>query len=42
MKTIRMTQEEMRKRISRFRELRALPIQNGGIPEEARDASRHR
>jgi quercetin dioxygenase-like cupin family protein len=37
MKTIRMTQEEMRKRISRFRELRALPIQNGGIPEKARD-----
>jgi len=37
MKTIRMTQQEMRKRISRFRELRALPIQNGGIPEKARD-----
>ena len=37
MKTIRMTQEEMRKRISRFRELRALPIQNAGIPEKARD-----
>jgi len=37
MKTIRMTQEEMRKRISRFRELRALPIQNGAIPEKARD-----
>ena len=37
MKTIRMTQDEMRKRISRFRELRALPIQNAGIPEKARD-----
>jgi quercetin dioxygenase-like cupin family protein len=32
-----MTQEEMHKRISRFRELRTLPIQNAGIPEKARD-----
>src|SRR5688500_3810990 len=37
MKTIRMTQEEMRGRNARFRSLRALPIQNPSIPEGARD-----
>jgi len=37
MKTICMTQEEMRGRIARFRSLRALPIQNPSIPEGARD-----
>jgi quercetin dioxygenase-like cupin family protein len=37
MKTIRMTQDEMRKRIARFRSLKPLPIQNPSIPEGARD-----
>lgn len=37
MKTIRMTQDEMRRRIARFRSLKPLPIQNPSIPEGARD-----
>jgi quercetin dioxygenase-like cupin family protein len=37
MKTIRMSAEEMQKRISRFRALKPLPIQNASIPVEARD-----
>jgi quercetin dioxygenase-like cupin family protein len=37
MKTIRMTQDEMRERIARFRSLKPLPIQNPSIPEGARD-----
>ena len=37
MKTIRMSQAEMDKRIARFRELKPLPIQNAAIPEKARD-----
>ncbi len=37
MKTIRMTQDEMRKRIARFHSLKPLPIQNPSIPEGARD-----
>jgi len=37
MKTIRMSDEQMRKRIARFRSLKPLPIQNPSIPEKARD-----
>jgi len=37
MRTIRMSQAEMGKRIARFRELKPLPIQNAAIPEKARD-----
>jgi quercetin dioxygenase-like cupin family protein len=37
MKTIRISQAEMQKRIARFRELKPLPIQNEAIPEQARD-----
>jgi quercetin dioxygenase-like cupin family protein len=37
MKTIRISQAEMHKRIARFRELKPLPIQNEAIPEKARD-----
>lgn len=37
MKTIRMSQAEMGRRIARFRELKPLPIQNAAIPEKARD-----
>jgi quercetin dioxygenase-like cupin family protein len=37
MKTIRISQAEMQKRIARFRELKPLPIQNEAIPEKARD-----
>ena len=37
MKTIRMSQAEMAKRIARFRDLKPLPIQNSAIPEKARD-----
>jgi quercetin dioxygenase-like cupin family protein len=37
MKTIRISQAEMQKRIARFRELEPLPIQNEAIPEKARD-----
>jgi quercetin dioxygenase-like cupin family protein len=37
MKTIHISSGEMRKRISRFRELKPLPIQNASIPEKARD-----
>jgi quercetin dioxygenase-like cupin family protein len=37
MKTIRMTQDEMRQRIARFHSLKPLPIQNPSIPEGARD-----
>jgi len=37
MKTMRMSQAQMQKRIARFRDLKPLPIQNAGIPEKARD-----
>ena len=37
MKTTRISQAEMQKRIARFRELKPLPIQNEAIPEKARD-----
>jgi quercetin dioxygenase-like cupin family protein len=37
MKTIRISQQEMEKRISRFERLKPLPIQDGAIPEKARD-----
>ena len=37
MKTIRMSPEEMHKRIARWRDLKPLPIQNESIPEKARD-----
>jgi hypothetical protein len=37
MKTIRMSRQQMEKRISRFRSLKPLPIQNESIPVEARD-----
>jgi quercetin dioxygenase-like cupin family protein len=37
MKTIRISKEEMEKRIARFDELKPLPIQNPSIPEKARD-----
>jgi quercetin dioxygenase-like cupin family protein len=37
MKTIRISKEQMARRISRFRELRPLPIQNEAVPEKARD-----
>jgi len=37
MKTIRMSQAQMAKRIARFANLKPLPIQNEAIPEKARD-----
>ena len=37
MKTIRISKEQMDKRISRFHKLKPLPIQNESIPEKARD-----
>jgi quercetin dioxygenase-like cupin family protein len=37
MKTISLSQADMRRRIARFRELKPLPIQNASIPEKARD-----
>jgi quercetin dioxygenase-like cupin family protein len=37
MKTVRMSQEQMAQRISRFRALKPLPIQNESIPVAARD-----
>jgi quercetin dioxygenase-like cupin family protein len=37
MKTIRISQAEMQKRIARFRDLQPLPTQNASIPEKARD-----
>jgi quercetin dioxygenase-like cupin family protein len=37
MKTLRISQDAMRKRVSRFRALKPLPIQNEAIPEPARD-----
>ena len=37
MKTIRMSGEQMQKRIARFGALKPLPIQNPSIPERARD-----
>lgn len=37
MKTIRISGEEMEKRISRFARLKPLPTQNESIPEKARD-----
>ena len=37
MKTIRVSHEQMQKRIARYGSLKPLPIQNPSIPEEARD-----
>jgi quercetin dioxygenase-like cupin family protein len=37
MKTIRISRDEMEKRIARFERLKPLPIQNASIPERARD-----
>ena len=37
MKTIRISRQEMEKRIARFENLKPLPIQNASIPEKARD-----
>ena len=37
MKTIRLSAEQMRNRIARYRDLKPLPIQNPSIPEKARD-----
>ncbi len=37
MKTIRISRQEMEKRIARFENLKPLPIQNPSIPEKARD-----
>jgi quercetin dioxygenase-like cupin family protein len=37
MKTIRISAEQMAKRIARFEALKPLPIQNQSIPEKARD-----
>jgi quercetin dioxygenase-like cupin family protein len=37
MKTIRISKEQMEKRISRFEKLKPLPIQNESIPQQARD-----
>jgi quercetin dioxygenase-like cupin family protein len=37
MKTIRVSREQMAKRVSRFHALKPLPIQNQSIPEKARD-----
>ena len=37
MKTIRISGEDMQKRIARFEELKPLPVQNESIPEKARD-----
>lgn len=37
MKTIRMSQEQMAQRISRFKALKPLPIQDASTPEKARD-----
>ncbi len=37
MKTIRMSKEQMERRIARFSALKALPIQDEAIPEKARD-----
>jgi quercetin dioxygenase-like cupin family protein len=37
MKTLRISKEEMQRRIARFKALEPLPVQNPSIPEEARD-----
>ena len=37
MRTVRISKEQMGKRISRFEKLKPLPIQNASIPEKARD-----
>ena len=37
MKTLRISRDEMEKRIARFERLKPLPIQNASIPERARD-----
>jgi quercetin dioxygenase-like cupin family protein len=37
MKTIRISRQEMERRLARFRALKPLPIQNESIPEKARD-----
>jgi len=37
MKTIRISRQEMERRLARFRALKPLPVQNESIPEKARD-----
>ncbi len=37
MKTVRISKEQMARRIARFAELQPLPIQNAAVPEPARD-----
>ncbi len=37
MKTIRVSKDEMAKRIARFADLKPLPVQNESLPEKARD-----
>lgn len=37
MKTVRISKDEMEKRIARFEKLKPLPIQNESIPQRARD-----
>ena len=37
MKTVRISQKDMQRRIARWRDLKPLPIQNASIPEKARD-----
>jgi quercetin dioxygenase-like cupin family protein len=37
MKTVRISKEQMARRIARFQELKPLPIQDAAIPEKARD-----
>jgi quercetin dioxygenase-like cupin family protein len=37
MKTIRISRQDMERRMARFRALKPLPIQNASIPEKARD-----
>jgi quercetin dioxygenase-like cupin family protein len=37
MKTVRISADEMEKRIARFQDLKPLPTQNASIPEKARD-----
>jgi quercetin dioxygenase-like cupin family protein len=37
METVRISREQMEKRIARFEKLKPLPIQNESIPEKARD-----
>jgi hypothetical protein len=37
MKTIRISRQDMERRLARFRALKPLPVQNESIPENARD-----